>query len=123
VAFIFPASSISSGLSSIVVLQVMVPVAVTVSTHAAAAAWLGKSALRTPAATASRALSWAMGHGRRQPSRNAEGGYFTTPAPTFATTSSCEPVPPEQPMAPMSFPFSTSGIPPREAMTPSTVTR
>jgi hypothetical protein len=49
-------------------------------------------------------------------------GYLMTAAPTFATTSSCEPVPPEQPIAPMSFPFSTSGMPPREAMTPSIVT-
>jgi len=35
------------------------------------------------------------------------------------TTSSCEPVPPEQPIAPMILPFSISGIPPRDATTSS----
>ena len=35
------------------------------------------------------------------------------------TASSCEPVPPEQPIAPMTLPFSVSGIPPRDAMTSS----
>jgi len=42
-------------------------------------------------------------------------------APAFATTSSCDPVPPEQPMAPTSLPASTSGIPPREPIIPSSV--
>jgi hypothetical protein len=41
--------------------------------------------------------------------------------PALQATSSCEPVPPEQPIAPMSFPPSTSGIPPREPITPSSV--
>jgi hypothetical protein len=47
--------------------------------------------------------------------------YLIVAAPTLHTTSSCEPVAPEQPMAPMSFPPSMSGIPPREAITPSSV--
>src|ERR1700694_3350525 len=37
------------------------------------------------------------------------------------TASSCEPVPPEQPMAPMILPPSTRGMPPREAMMSSSV--
>lgn len=49
------------------------------------------------------------------------GGAASDAAPAFATTSSCEPVPPEQPIAPMILPPSTSGIPPREAITPSRV--
>lgn len=53
--------------------------------------------------------------------RRCQRGHLITAAPTFATTSSWEPAPPETPIAPMSFPFSTSGIPPREAMTPSSV--
>ena len=42
-------------------------------------------------------------------------------APALQPTSSCEPVPPEHPMAPISFPSSTSGMPPREAITSSSV--
>lgn len=49
--------------------------------------------------------------------------YFTSATPARATTSSCEPVPPEQPMAPMIRPASTSGMPPREAITSSRVIR
>src|ERR1700676_175923 len=37
------------------------------------------------------------------------------------TASSCEPVPPEQPMAPMILPPSSKGMPPREAMISSSV--
>src|ERR1700739_1586327 len=47
--------------------------------------------------------------------------YLTVAAPALHATSSCDPVPPEQPIAPMSFPLSTSGIPPRVAITPSSV--
>jgi hypothetical protein len=49
--------------------------------------------------------------------------YLTVAAPALHATSSCDPVPPEQPIAPMSFPLSTSGIPPRVAITPSSVRR
>ena len=42
-----------------------------------------------------------------------------TAAAAAHTASSCEPVPPEQPIAPMILPFSVSGIPPRDAMTSS----
>ncbi len=48
-------------------------------------------------------------------------GYLMVAAPALQTTSSCEPVPPEQPMAPISLPPSMIGIPPRDAMTPSSV--
>ena len=48
---------------------------------------------------------------------------LTVTAPTMHTASSCEPVPPEQPIAPMILSFSISGIPPREAMTSSRVRR
>src|SRR6266540_1197254 len=54
---------------------------------------------------------------------SAENPYLTVAAPALQTTSSCEPVPPEQPMAPISFPPSRSGIPPREPITPSSVMR
>lgn len=49
--------------------------------------------------------------------------YLMVAAPTLQATSSCEPVPPEQPIAPIIFPPSTSGIPPREPITPSSVMR
>ena len=55
----------------------------------------------------------------RRPARPQR--YLNSAAPALQATSSCEPVPPEQPMAPITFPFSTSGIPPRAAMTPSIV--
>src|SRR5580700_6449420 len=42
-------------------------------------------------------------------------------AAAVQVASSCEPVPPEQPMAPINLPPSTSGMPPREAMTSSSV--
>ena len=38
--------------------------------------------------------------------------YFTMSAPMEQTAASCEPVPPEQPMAPIILPFSISGKPP-----------
>ena len=65
---------------------------------------------------------------RRNPARSADTAaaqptYFTVAAPTLQATSSCDPVPPEHPMAPTTLPFSSSGIPPREAMTPSSVMR
>ena len=49
--------------------------------------------------------------------------YLIVAAPTLQATSSCEPVPPEQPIAPISLPPSTRGMPPREAMIPSRVSR
>ena len=48
---------------------------------------------------------------------------FTASAPALQTTSSCEPVAPEQPMAPISLPPSRMGMPPRDAMTSSRVRR
>jgi predicted Zn-dependent peptidase len=45
--------------------------------------------------------------------------YVMAPAPAMHTTSSCEPVAPERPIAPMILLSSTNGIPPREAMTSS----
>ena|ERR1035438_4406049 len=59
----------------------------------------------------------------REEQRTARHGqyYLKSAAPTLQAASSCEPVPPEQPIAPTSFPSSTSGIPPRDAMTPSRV--
>ena len=48
---------------------------------------------------------------------------FTASAPALQITSSCEPVPPEQPMAPTSLPPSRMGMPPRDAMTSSRVRR
>src|SRR5882762_7961708 len=48
---------------------------------------------------------------------------FTASAPALQITSSCEPVPPEQPMAPTSLPPSRMGMPPRDAMTSSSVRR
>jgi hypothetical protein len=44
-------------------------------------------------------------------------------APALQTASSCDPVPPEQPIAPTSLPSSISGMPPREATTSSSVAR
>src|SRR5882757_2212895 len=44
---------------------------------------------------------------------------LTTAAPTVQIASSCDPVPPEQPMAPMILPPSISGMPPRDAMASS----
>src|SRR5204863_9324901 len=48
--------------------------------------------------------------------------YLMVAAPTLQATSSCEPVPPEQPIAPTSLPACTSGIPPREPITSTSVT-
>ena len=42
-------------------------------------------------------------------------------ARAWHTTSSCEPVPPEQPIAPMIWPPSHQQMPPREAITSSSV--
>src|SRR5262245_46344409 len=47
--------------------------------------------------------------------------YLMAATPALHTTSSCESVPPEQPIAPINFPCSISGIPPREATIPSNV--
>ena len=48
--------------------------------------------------------------------------YLLMPlAPAVQTASSWEPVPPEQPIAPMILPSSIKGIPPREAITSSSV--
>jgi hypothetical protein len=46
---------------------------------------------------------------------------LTTAAPALQTTSSCAPVAPEQPTAPISLPSLMSGMPPRDAMIPSIV--
>jgi hypothetical protein len=46
-------------------------------------------------------------------------GYLIVAAAAVQITSSCDPVPPEQPMPPTILPSSISGIPPREAITPS----
>jgi hypothetical protein len=48
------------------------------------------------------------------------GSWLITAAPALLTISSWESVPPETPIAPMIEPFSISGMPPRDAMTPST---
>jgi hypothetical protein len=58
-------------------------------------------------------------HSPRQPPDAKR--YLIVAAPAMHTTSSCEPVAPEQPIAPMILLSSTSGIPPREAMTSSSV--
>jgi len=44
--------------------------------------------------------------------------WLSAAIPALATTSSCAPVPPEQPMAPIILPPSINGTPPREATTP-----
>jgi hypothetical protein len=49
--------------------------------------------------------------------------YFSTATPASDTTSSWEPVPPLTPIAPMTLPPTTSGLPPREAITSSRVAR
>ena len=46
--------------------------------------------------------------------------YFA-PAPALAQISSCDPAPPDTPTAPTSLPSSTRGIPPRDAIIPSSV--
>src|SRR5262249_31062476 len=47
-------------------------------------------------------------------------GYLSTrAAPAAQITSSCDPVPPEQPTAPMILPSSINGMPPRDATTSS----
>src|ERR1700733_2015089 len=51
----------------------------------------------------------------------AAGYLLIVFAAAVQVASSCEPVPPEQPIAPISLPPSTNGIPPREAMTSSSV--
>ena len=51
------------------------------------------------------------------------GRYAMRAAPALLTTSSCESVPPEQPIAPIITPWSISGIPPRDAMIPSNASR
>ena len=50
----------------------------------------------------------------------ARRGYLLTrAAPAVQIASSCDPVPPEQPIAPMILPSSMRGIPPRDATTSS----
>jgi hypothetical protein len=49
--------------------------------------------------------------------------YFTSATPALHTASSCEPVPPEQPIAPMILPSAIRGIPPREPTMSSSVIR
>src|SRR6185437_4716873 len=44
--------------------------------------------------------------------------YFSAATPACEIVSSCEPLPPETPMAPMSLPPTTSGLPPREPTNP-----
>src|SRR5690348_5506550 len=45
--------------------------------------------------------------------------YLTVSAPALQVTPSCAPVPPLQPIAPMSLPPSTSGKPPSDGTTPA----
>ena len=49
--------------------------------------------------------------------------HLSAATPASETTSSCEPVPPLTPMAPINLPPTTSGLPPREAITSSSVGR
>ena len=49
--------------------------------------------------------------------------YFSAATPACEITSSCEPVPPLTPIAPMILPPTISGLPPREAITSSSVGR
>jgi hypothetical protein len=58
---------------------------------------------------------------RFYPKMLGSGYLLMVAAPALQTTSSCEPVAPEQPIAPMSLPSSISGIPPREATMSSRV--
>jgi hypothetical protein len=51
------------------------------------------------------------------------GTSLITAAPALLTNSSCESVPPEQPIAPTILPCSMSGMPPRDAMIPSNASR
>jgi hypothetical protein len=48
---------------------------------------------------------------------------FSAATPACETTSSCEPLPPLTPIAPINLPPTTSGLPPREAITSSSVVR
>ena len=49
--------------------------------------------------------------------------YFSAATPACEITSSCEPLPPLAPIAPITLPPTTSGLPPREAITSSSVGR
>src|SRR5579864_3283654 len=48
----------------------------------------------------------------------AAADYFRAAAPACEMVSSCEPVPPETPMAPTTLPPTISGLPPREPTKP-----
>jgi hypothetical protein len=62
------------------------------------------------------------GLGRRVAITEISGTYLLiVAAPTMQAASSCDPVAPEQPIAPISFPSSISGMPPREAIMSSSV--
>ena len=50
-------------------------------------------------------------------------GYLSDATPAWETTSSCEPVPPLTPMAPISLPPTIKGLPPRDPITSSSVDR
>ena len=47
---------------------------------------------------------------------SAEETYLMVATPALDATSSCEPVPLEQPIAPINLPPSTIGMPPRDSM-------
>ena len=49
--------------------------------------------------------------------------YLRLAAPACETTSSCAPEPPLTPMAPMTLPPTISGLPPRDAVTSSSVVK
>jgi hypothetical protein len=63
----------------------------------------------------------SFGNPEPDPPPNQES--VITDAPALLTTSSCESVPPEQPIAPTILPCSINGMPPRDAMTPSNASR
>jgi len=49
--------------------------------------------------------------------------YLSAACPASDTTLSCEPVAPLTPMAPITLPSTTRGLPPRDAITSSSVAR
>src|SRR5258708_540239 len=49
--------------------------------------------------------------------------YLIAATPAWEMTSSCDPVPPDTPIAPMILPFTTLGLPPRDPIMPSSVAR
>jgi hypothetical protein len=66
-----------------------------------------------------RPVSSSTAHTGLRPSRMRH--LLTVAAPTVQAASSCDPAPPEQPIAPTNLPSSISGMPPRDAMMSSSV--